>query len=171
MNKISRILIAVSLSSLFLPSQVASAVADPYCFTTGLLKKTTNCSAKDTWAVVQRLTSSGNPNDTKLAIYTTLGPALININPSLLAFTDSGIAGGSCVEKELNSYLLKLVANEKTTTSIQTLVKAGKFIPMGPYGPYFKSLSKAAGDSMKAVSAIGDYSQARVAVMNIALCK
>lgn len=168
--KISRVLISVALVSLFLPTQVATAAADPYCFTTGLIKKKTNCSAKDTWALVQSLTSSGNQNDTKLAIYTTLGPALIK-NPSLLAFTDSGVTGGACVEKELNDYLLKLVANKKTTTSIQSLVKAGKFIPMGPYGPYFKSLTKAAGSSMKAVSAIGDYSQARVAAMNIALCK
>ena len=169
--KIARVLISIALVSLFLPTQVATAAADPYCFTTGLIKKKTDCSAKDTWALVQSLTSSGNQNDTKLAIYTTLGPALIKVNPSLLAFTDSGVAGGACVEKELNDYLLKLVANKKTTTSIQSLVKAGKYIPMGPYSPYFKSLTKVAGSSMKAVSAIGDYSQARVAVMNIALCK
>ena len=170
MNKISRILIAALLISLSLPAQASNAADDPYCFTSGILKRTTDCSAKDTWALVQNLTNSGNPNDTRLAIYTTLGPALINVNPSLLAFTDSGVGGGKCVEKELNVYLLKLVANKKTTTSIQSLVKAGKFIPMGPYGPYFKSLAKAAGSTMKAVSAIGDYSQARVAVMNIALC-
>lgn len=171
MLKISRGMLVVFLAALFLPTQVSYATNDPYCFKSGFFKKTTDCSAKKTWAIVQSLTRSGNPNDTRLAIYSTLGPAVISRQPKLLEVTDSGIAAGACVEKHLNNYLLKLVASKKTTTSIQSLVKAGKFVPMGPYGPYFKSLAQVAGSSMKAVQEISDYSQAREAIADIALCK
>jgi hypothetical protein len=155
------------------PSVHSSTVglSEPSCYRHGFLWRNEDCTARNLWRQIKPILDGGNSDKVLRATSAIVGPPA-SATAGLANVLELTGVKPRCAAEGLNAYLKATVSIKQTTSTAKTLLDAALRAPskLPAIKAYVTYLKQVLPTVFNAVAAIGNYSQARAAIINIAYC-